>query len=144
MSWILLKQSWTQNFLVSSFVVCFFPPKCIPESRNVGWSGGEEWNSGKVGCIMEMTTSTGSWSLSPQGQSLTKRTQNRSLEDLSMDIHLPFHEVGSKGSWFLCTCICPQVAIMWNGWHLHRPGGSGSCRNGYLGQDFFNWPTIKV
>lgn len=127
------------NLLVSSFFVCFFFFKCIPESRHVRWSGGEEWNSGKVGCIMEMTTSAGSWSLSPQDQSLTKCTQNRSLEDLSMGIQLPFQEAGSEGSSFLCTCMWPSScnrvkrvapAQTWWRWQWH-------CRGGYVGEDFF-------
>lgn len=94
------------NLLVCSCFVClFFPPKCIPESRNVQWSGGEEWNSGKVGCIMEMTTFAGKWSLSPQDQNLTKCIQNRSLEDLSMDIHL------NSGRWLWKQLISEHLHV---------------------------------
>lgn len=112
---------------------------------HVWWSGGEEWNSGKVGCMMEMTTSAGSWSLSPQDQSLTKCTQNRSLEDLSMGIQLPFQEGGSEGSSFLCTCMWPSScnrvkrvapAQTWWRWQWH-------CRGGYVGEDFLTGPQER-
>lgn len=136
MSWIPLKKSWKQSLLVGSF------SEFIPESRNVEWSGFEEWNSEKVGFLREMTTSAGSWRLIPQDQSLMKCSQNSLLEGLINGTFTSHPGIVAPQTVNFCAPAGgPQVATVWNWCHLHRLGRSGSSRRDYFGQDYLNWCT---
>lgn len=113
------------NLLVSSFFVCFFSnvsqKACMCDGVGVRSETVERWAASWRWPLLQ---AAGAWAHRTRALQNALRIGRWRTYPWAFSSHS--RKVAPKAVHFCASACGPQVAIVWNGWHLHRPDGGGS------------------